>query len=490
MRINHHKIVEMQNLTLRYGEIEALHNLSLVIDEGEFVLITGPSGCGKSTLARLVSGLIPHAIPAEMDGSLFVCGLTPPDLSPVELAGRVGMVFQNPAMQLFHLRVEDEIAFGPRNLGLDPAEVEHRVTWALENTGLTELRQRKPFDLSGGQKQRVAIAAVVAMHPKLLVLDEPTASLDVDGTHQVMEILKELNQRLGITILLIEHRLAEAARLAERTIIMEAGAILVDAPTKKVLADRSLLQQLGLRRPVEQPLSPWSELLAEKLPDEPKGTPLLELRQVSAGYDHHAVIHKIDLKLMPGEFAALVGNNGAGKTTLGMVAAGLLKPSQGKVIFNGGQNPRPGLDVSLLFQDPSEQLFTDSVDEEIAFGPQNYWTYTPEFHRQVLEETDLLVLRHRKPFTLSVGQQQRTALGACLSLNPALLILDEPTLGQDWGHLERLMDFLTRRNCAQMAILLITHDYKLIYHYTQRIIYMEAGRIVKDVRQYPPLEIQ
>jgi energy-coupling factor transport system ATP-binding protein len=384
---------------------------------------------------------------------------------------------------------------------------------------MSEFRNRKPFDLSGGQKQRVAIAAVVAMQPEVLILDEPTASLDVEGTLQVMETLKDLNRRLGITILLIEHRLADATRLAQRMIVMEAGSIIKDAATDQVLSDRVLLQKLGLRRPVEQPLSPWSELLVENHSDDRHGTPLLELQQVSAGYGQQAaplaacqrysalaarsrqaaplasgqrdgaqaarsrqaaVIHQIDLKLMPGEFAALVGSNGAGKTTLGLVAAGLIKPSQGKVRFNGGGKPRPGLDVSLLFQNPAEQLFTDSVEEEVAFGPQNYHIFDPELHEQVLEQADLRSLRARRPFSLSVGQQQRAALAACLSLQPALLILDEPTLGQDWGHLQRLMDFLVALNRKKMAILLITHDYKLVHHYAERVIYMEGGRIVLD----------
>jgi energy-coupling factor transporter ATP-binding protein EcfA2 len=356
------------------------------------------------------------------------------------------------------------------------------VDWALEASGLSALRQRKPFNLSGGQKQRLAIAAVLAMKPRLLVLDEPTASLDVEGTNQVMETLRDLNQRLGITIVLIEHRLAEVAQLARRTIIMGAGTILIDAATQEILADRDKLQELGLRRPVEQPLSPWSELLVQNGPAGQGEEILLELHSVTAGYAGQAVIHDIDLKLVSGEFAALVGSNGAGKTTLGMAAAGLLRPQKGKIRFRDGSKPRPGLDVSMLFQDPSEQLFTDTVDEEIAFGPQNYRIFRPEDHERVLQETDLGTLRERKPFSLSIGQQQRTALGACLALKPALLILDEPTLGQDWRHLERLMDYLAILNEAGMGILLITHDYKLVHRYAERVIYMENGKIVMDGR--------
>jgi energy-coupling factor transport system ATP-binding protein len=193
-------------------------------------------------------------------------------------------------------------------------------------------------------------------------------------------------------------------------------------------------------------------------------------------------LNDINLTLYPGEFAALVGDNGAGKSTLALVAAGLLKPSKGKVIYQNGERPRPGLDISLLFQNPTDQLFTDSVDEEIAFGPQNYRIFQQEQHEWVLQKADLAPWRTRHPVALSAGQQQRTALAACLALSPRLVILDEPTLGQDWGHLERLMDFLVTLNQQGTTILLITHDYKLVHRYAKRVILMNAGRIVMDGR--------
>jgi energy-coupling factor transport system ATP-binding protein len=174
---------------------------------------------------------------------------------------------------------------------------------------------------------------------------------------------------------------------------------------------------------------------------------------------------------------ALVGDNGAGKTTLALTAAGLIKPQAGRVRFTNGRRPRPGLDVGLLFQDPLEQLFTDSVAEEVAFGPENYDCFDPEVQARTLQHADLWDLRARRPLSLSTGQQQRTALAACLSLQPRLLILDEPTLGQDWGHLEQLMDYLQTLNRQGATILLISHDYKLVHHYADRVILMKAGRI-------------
>lgn len=471
-------MIHIQNLIVNYDAIPALHNINLDISAGECVLITGPSGCGKSTLGRVICGLIPHAIPAQIVGDIRVAGLNILDQTIPNIAQKVGMVFQRPASQLFHLRVEDEVAFGPRNLGLNETEVLERTNWALQATGLTHLRSVRPTSLSGGQKQCLAIASALAMRTQVLVLDEPTASLDVPNTRRVMETLANLHTEYGITILLIEHRLAEAAQLANRVILLEEGAIIADGVPGAVFADKEIRLRLGLRRPTDEPSVSWETLIQTNGHQNSEQQPLLTLENVSAGFNGHQVIHDIQLSFYPGEFAALVGDNGAGKSTLAMVAAGLIKPQSGCVRFINGARPRPGLDVALLFQDPQEQLFTDSVDEEVSFGPNNYNCYNPSQHTEILQEADLWDLRPRRPLALSVGQQQRTALAACISLHPRLLILDEPTLGQDWGHLQRLMNFLRTLNQQHgTTILLISHDYKLVHHYAHRVILLQQGKI-------------
>lgn len=474
------KIIEIRDLAVHYGPVTALQLSRLDVVEGQCVLINGPSGCGKSTLARVLSGLIPHTITAQMKGSVRIAGLDAATHSVAELAQYVGAVFQNHSTQLFHLRVEDDVAFGPRNLGLEGEEVEQRVAWALNAAGITDLADRNPAELSGGQRQLVAIAAALAMRPKILVLDEPLASLDVSGTVNVVAALRKLQRELGITIVLIEHRLAEVAQLVERIVILDQGQIVADGALDEVLEDRQLLRQVGLRRPVSGPLAAWESLLVPNGRPKDGVEPLISLGGISAGYNGKAVVEDVTLSIYPGEFVALVGDNGAGKSTLALVAAGLLKPSAGSLRHQGQKRPRPGLDVSLLFQDPTEQLFTDSVDEEVAFGPRNYGRFDGPAHEITLAEAGLLPLRSRGPMALSMGQQQRTALAACLSLRPRLLILDEPTLGQDWGHLQRLMDFLVTLNRQGLTILLITHDYKLVHRYARRAVLMERGRIVLD----------
>jgi energy-coupling factor transport system ATP-binding protein len=478
-------MIQIHGLTVRYGQVPAVQNVSLQVAAGECVLVTGPSGCGKSTLARILCGLIPQAIPAQVHGQVSVAGLDILTQPILAIAQRVGIVFQRPASQLFHLRVEDEVAFGPRNLGLDEKEIRQRTEWALQATGLSDLRCERPAALSGGQKQCLAIASALAMRTQVLVLDEPTASLDVPNTRRVIETLARLRAEYGITIILIEHRLAEAAQLAGRVILMDAGRILADGSPQEIFANRELRLRLGLRRPAEVPQVSWDILIQSNGRPSPADAPLLELENVSAGFNGRAVIRDIQVSFYAGEFVALVGDNGAGKSTLALTAAGLIKPQTGVVRFCNGARPRPGLDVALLFQDPLEQLFTDSVDEEVAFAPGNYGCFDPGLQAQILQEADLWELRQRRPQSLSVGQQQRTALASCLGLRPRLLILDEPTLGQDWGHLQRLMNYIQELNRQGTTILLISHDYKLVHHYARRVILLRDGRIEQIGRLQP-----
>lgn len=478
-------MISVRNLTVSYGTNKVLQNVSFDVNAGECLVITGSSGCGKSTLAHVLTGLIPHSIPAQVEGTVHIAAMDALQSSVDMLAHQVGIVFQNPRTHLFHLRVEDEVAFGPRNLGMSEDKVKARVDWALNAVGLTDLREQKPANLSGGQIQRLAIAAALAMKPKVLVLDEPTASLDVPGTQNVISTLETLKKQYGLTVILIEHRLAEVRRLADRVLIMDEGRIAVQGRFDDVLGDQATLRHYGLRRPTAEMLTDWSRLLTPNGHHPEDQQPLLDLQNLSAGYEGQAIIHNINLKIFQGEFVALVGDNGTGKSTLALAAAGLLKPIGGNITVNGTSRPRPGLDIALLFQNPADQLFTDTVDEEIAFGPRNYRKFDSKIHELTLTSVDLHHLRARRPFTLSIGQQQRTALASCIALHPALVILDEPTLGQDWRHLQQLMDCLIRLNQQGTAILLITHDYKLVHHYAKRVILMEKGRLILDGKIAP-----
>jgi len=478
-------MIQVRGLTVSYGTTSVLQNVSFDVKDGDCLVITGGSGCGKSTLAHVLTGLIPNSIPAKVEGVVNINEVDVLQSSVEATARQVGIVFQNPRAHLFHLRVDDEVAFGPRNLGFNEEEVAARVDWALNAVGLADFREQKPANLSGGQIQRLAIAAALAMNPKVLVLDEPTASLDVPGTHNVINALETLKRQYGLTIVLIEHRLAEVRRLADRVLVMDEGHIAAQGNFGEVLGNYDVLRRYGLRRPTAETLADWSDLLAPNRHHPEDQQPLLDLRNLSAGYEGQAIIHDVNLKIFQGEFVALVGDNGTGKSTLALAAAGLLKPIAGEVMINGTSRPRPGLDIALLFQNPADQLFTDSVDEEVAFAPRNYRRFDQAAHETTLASADLNHLRARRPFSLSIGQQQRTALASCIALRPALVILDEPTLGQDWRHLQQLMDCIARLNQNGTAILLITHDYKLVHHYARRVILMEKGRLILDGKIAP-----
>ncbi len=475
-------MISLRHLSVQYGTVSALADISLDIPERECVLITGPSGCGKSTFGLALCGLIPRSIPATMQGQIEIDGMDPSAHSTPEIAQRVGIVFQRPATQLFHLRVDQEVAFGARNLGLTEDEVRFRTEWALEATGTQKLRHCRPDEISGGQKQCVAIACVLAMRPRVLILDEPTSSLDVSNSRLVMETLKNLRMQHNLTIVLIEHRLAEAVKIASKVLVMDQGQVVAEGSPEEIFARKDIVRRLGIGWPCDPLPLNWKDLIVADSLAEQSQAPLLHFEQVTAGYQRKAVIRDIDLKLFPGDFAALVGENGAGKSTLGLTAAGLIKPMAGKVRFSHGKPPRPGLDVAMLFQNPEDQLLCDSVDEEVAFAPRNFGRFDPVVHTRVLMETDLESMRARRPNLLSVGQQQRTTLAACLVATPRLLILDEPTLGQDWGHLQHMMTYLAELNQKGVTILLISHDYPLIHRFARRLFVMKDGRIEQSGR--------
>jgi energy-coupling factor transporter ATP-binding protein EcfA2 len=473
-------MIEIKDLSVRYNEhLTALDGLSLKVDPGEFVLLTGPSGCGKSTLARCLNGLIPHSSTAVMTGQVVVDGASTSEHSVAEMATHVGLVFQNPPTQLFGSTVAEELAFGPRNLALPPDEVAERVSFAMEATRIEHLMDRSTQLLSGGEQQRVAIAAVLAMRPKLLVLDEPTSNLDLKGAEAVLTTVDRLRREHDLTVVIIEHRLNEAAKYADRILAMKRGIIVLDAPPEVAFDDKDFLSRLGMRYPE---WTPACDGLAAHTPGakgvERASRPLVEFKDVEAGYDGHKVLRGLGLCIYPGEFVALVGDNGTGKTTVARLLAGLLKPSSGQVVWDGSRENLPlGRRVGLLFQNPLDQLFCDSVEEEVAFGPRNFGLSCAERMETILDVAGLSRLRRRNPYALSVGQQQRVALASVLALDPALLILDEPTMGQDWASLSRVMDFLTQLNGHGQAILLITHDYKLVCRYAQRILLLEDGKV-------------
>ncbi len=497
------------DLSYRYpnSTMQSVDRVNLSIEKGDFVALAGRSGCGKSTLLRCLTGLIPQASEGEMKGRVEICGLDTRYHQLAELATVANIVFQDPEVGFFCSTVEEEIAFGPTNLGLAPEEVRQRADFGLAGTGIRHLRSRRVIDLSGGEKQRVAIASVLSMKPRILVLDEPTSDLDPEGIHSIVEVLQSLRTQHGMTVVVAEHRLDHLSRYLDRVVVMEKGCIVADgAPDEIFNARRALLDGLGILPPhvvgetldsdgtksgiekarLRNPI--LSHVGCSGLCELKKGLcekeAILRVNDLAFSYPYgRQVLRDISFEIGRGELVALLGANGAGKTTLANLIAGILKPCQGNILLNGvgklnGNHPKR---VGFLFQNPNRQLFCDSARQEVEYGPKNL--RFSDFARRGNEMLQFFGLERyadTDPHHLSEGEKQRLATASVLATNPSLLILDEPTTGQDWGHLKGLMDMLLVQVGRGMSVLLITHDVRLATEYASRAMIMTQGRIVVD----------
>lgn len=522
--------IRVDNVSFTYaGESQpVLHSIQCTISEGEFVLLVGPSGCGKSTLALTLAGLIPSRIAGSLTGETYLGDRKMSGMEIREAAQHIGMVFQNPDEQLVHIDVESEVAFGPENLALPQAEIERRVTDMLRYTNMEHLRKEEIFALSGGQKQRVAIAAMLAMQSRVLVLDEPTSDLDPVGTQEVMSVLHTLNKQYGWTIVLVEHKIDEVIPWVDRVVLMETGRIILDASPREAFADLVPWQRLGVAVPQMVQLAhglpgafahglPLSvDEAYEVLRDTPYARALqqradlpgcngngvtsftdqvLSWKGVHLAYGEKTVLKDVNLDVQEQEWIALVGANGAGKTSLASLAMGFQAPTSGTIWYRGqpvkpGNISRQAEKMAYLFQSADKMLFTPTVEQELLFGLKHQRksrSNVPYDIDQLLEVIDLVATRKINPFHLSHGQRKRLAIGTLLARYPRVLILDEPTTGQDLGHAEAFLSFLQQlREKEQLTYLMITHNMELVAHYATRMIVLNDAQIVLDG---PPSEV-
>ena len=535
--------IEIENLHFTYPSrnTPTLRGIDAGVDPKAFILLTGPTGCGKSTLLRTLNGLIPHASGGKLSGSVRVNGVSVTQQPIAVTCQQVGLLFQNPEEQLFCIIVEDEIAFGLENQGLPSHEIDRRIDSALTQVGLVGFRNRQIASLSSGQKQRVALACVCAMQPQILLLDEPTSYLDPQATHDILKIIRDLNRDLGVTVIVAGHQVNEIAPLCSRVWLMNDGELVSDLPIDQAFTDLDRYSQFGVQVPElaqvaeqlgysERPLTlghaaqlfvnstqdstqpHWDKLssglissnassrrdgLADPTPAPTQTTPpnpdniLAEVQNLSFRYPQTSVdvLKNISFQIKSGEVVAIMGANGSGKTTLLLHLIALLRPSSGKVCIKGQDTRRCkprhlAGQVGIVFQNPDLLLQAATVAEEVAFGPKNFKLSRQEIEERledILSMFDLETLKAEAPYALSRGQRQRTAVAASFSLYPDLLLLDEPTTGQDYYHLQQLMQLLdTTLKAQNKTVIFCTHDAHLTLEYASRVLLLHRGELIFD----------
>jgi energy-coupling factor transport system ATP-binding protein len=504
--------------------------VDLAVAAGEVVLITGLSGCGKSTLALALTGLIPSRVHGELRGRVSFGGRPLSGLPPHEASQLVGMVFQNPNLQLINHTVEAEVAFGPENLALPQPEIAARVEWCLEVTGMAGMRRASTVTLSGGQKQRTAIAATLAMRPRVLVLDEPLSDLDPVGAQEVLGTLRRLARDEGAGVVIIEHRVDEVAPWADRVVLMDGGRVVLDQPPRQAWADQARWAGIGVGVPdmvrlahalpaafpgrlplsVEEAAAEVREtwlmpalaraasvraearaVLAGNGPAGGRSTstpPVLSWEHVSVEFDGHRAVDDVTLALDDGEWVAMIGANGSGKSTLTGLSVGMGKPSAGQVSFRGkpiqpGKVFEHAAQVALLLQAADEMLFEETVIGELKFGSR-FRALPPDPVLTVDEAIEFFGFRgleQMSPWELSQGGRQRLALAALLVGAPGVLMLDEPTTGQD---AQRMQAFLHLLEAVQartgLTVLTVTHDIRGLASRAARIVLLGEGRVQMD----------
>ena len=513
-------MIKIENLTFWYGDAAtpAVREVSLEIEDGEFVLLIGPSGGGKSTLCRCLNGLIPHFYGGRITGRVEVNGLDITRHSTRELAARVGMVFQDPENQLVAGDAEREIAFGMENLAFPGELMAKRMEESLDTLGISAIRHRRTGELSGGEKQKVVIAAVLALHPNILVLDEPTSELDPGSAEEVLAAVGRLNDELGLTVILVEHRLDRVAQHVDRLLVLSGGAVIADGSPRSVLGGDKITDTgvglppiISLARGLkergigsgETPLTVKEGRMAlgkvfkrrfemssnapAAPPQSPNRPPLIEIKKLWHTYPGGCVaLRDVNLSVSEGEFVAVMGRNASGKTTLVKHINGLLKPTRGEVTV-GGTNSREATiaelarKVGFVFQNPNDHLFADTVEEEIAFTLRNLGFNDKEAAARVdemLERFNLGEYRKHYPRSLSGGEKQRVALASVIAAHPGILILDEPTRGMEYRLKRELMAFLGDYRRQGGAVILVTHDVETVAEHADRVVLLSEGRVV------------
>ena len=513
-------IISFKNFSFQYRAQKkpTLKEINLDIYPGERVLIAGPSGCGKSTLAGCINGLNPFSNPGECSGELIVDGVDAPKSSIFQLSAHVGTVLQDPDGQFIGLTVGEDIAFALENICMPQDEMHEITRHAAELVGIQDHLDYAPHELSGGQKQRVSLAGVMVDQVKILLFDEPLANLDPATGKQTIELIDEIQEKTDTTVVIIEHRLEDVLwRDVDRIVLMGDGKILADLHPDELLSTR-LLEENGIREPLyltalryagvelvpaKKPAHADSVVIDEadrkKMTDwfwsrpaaeaEKEHEPLLEVRNLTFGYERGSqTLRDVSLTIHKGEMVSIVGKNGAGKSTFSKLVCGFETPDSGEILFQGRDLLQENIrhrakHIGYVMQNPNQMISKTMIFDEVALSLRNMGKSEEEI-REKVEETlkvcGLFPFRNWPVSALSFGQKKRVTIASVLVQDPELIILDEPTAGQDFRHYTEIMEFLRGLNEKGVTVLMITHDMHLMLEYTPRALVFADGRLIAD----------
>ena len=513
-------IIEFKDFSFKYRAQKdyTLHDINLTINEGEKVLIIGPSGSGKSTLSQCLNGLIPHSYPGKMKGHLTVNGKNPKKAGIFGMSETVGTVLQDMDGQFIGLTVAEDIAFALENDCVKQEEMKKRVHDVAHRLSIEKLLDHRPNELSGGQKQRVSLAGVMVDDVDILLFDEPLANLDPATGKNTIELIDEIHKQTHKTIIIIEHRLEDVLyKDVDRIIMINDGRIVADMSSDALLAS-SLLEEAGIREPLyltackyagvtitqdmhpshiesfdvsscKEALQKWYEKTPVKVKDNNNQT-ILSVKDVSFAYDtQNKVLEHVSFDIKEGEMVSIVGRNGAGKSTLSSLICGFMPLTEGQILLEG-QDISPlsirerGEKIGFVMQNPNHMISKSMIFEEVALGLEVRGVPKVEIEERVNETLRICGLypfRNWPISALSFGQKKRMTIASILVLNPKILILDEPTAGQDFRHYTEIMEFLKMLNREHhVTIIMITHDMHLMLEYTHRALVLSEGHLLAD----------
>jgi energy-coupling factor transporter ATP-binding protein EcfA2 len=467
-------VIRFTNISYGYPDSAGkpvLEGIDLSIRDGEYVLICGRSGSGKSTLAYLCNGLIPHFLGGRLEGWVHVNGMDTREVTIADLLRKVGLVFQNADAQLFNSTVENEIAFGLESLGLKPREIDGRIQRVAETLGIGHLLHRSPMSLSGGEKRIAAVASVLCLDPPLLLLDEPFAHLDWKAARRLRDSLCLLHQQ-GKTVVVIEQRVRSLIEDASRCVVVDRGKILFDGRANEacsVLNREHLFPQYEERNRRQQELR----------------EPILSVENLTCEQEGREILKGISFDVRRGESLAIVGRNGSGKTTLIKHLNGLRRARSGSVKLMGRDVSKMGsaeraAKAGICFQNPNDQFFKNRVKDEMMVGARLRGPGAQATVDQVSSLFELEDLLERSPYKLSEGQKKRVALASIAAMRPEILVIDEPTLGQDGGFLETISRLFRSFQEQGQTTIIVTHDLKFARATTERWIVLHEGKVVGD----------